>query len=154
MLGDTINTNRLNNSMQDMEDAFHRLNTFTDADLKRKEQLLLRGRNNINSQIRSQVVFEHNSSSHLRPENGNKQEHRNPRGQSVRILNKMYDLTGREEKYKGQDLDDDDDLEEDDESNTSDENEKKSSSSQKDLNVFQSGYFPCQRSPSRLIDTE
>lgn len=37
VLGDTINTNRLNNSMQDMEDAFHRLNAFTDQDLKRKD---------------------------------------------------------------------------------------------------------------------
>ena len=114
--------------MQDMEDAFHRLNTFTDADLKRKEQLLLRGRNKINSQVRSQVVFEHTSSSHLRPGDGTSQEVRAARGQSVRILNNMHDLIGREEKDKGQDQDDYY-MEEDDESNSSDEDEKKSSSS-------------------------
>lgn len=40
---DTLNTNRLNHSMQDVEDAFQKLNAFTDAELKQKTQLRLRG---------------------------------------------------------------------------------------------------------------
>ena len=55
-LGDTVNTNRLNNSMKDMEDAFHKLNTFTDADLQKKQELRINGRHQRESKISSQVI--------------------------------------------------------------------------------------------------
>lgn len=42
--------------MQNMEDAFQKLNAFTDADLSRKDKLLLKSSNSRGSQLKSQVV--------------------------------------------------------------------------------------------------
>lgn len=46
-VGDTLNTNQLNNSMQDIEKNLHNVRTFTDADLPLQEKLRIKGRSQV-----------------------------------------------------------------------------------------------------------
>ena len=93
LLGNTLNTNKLNNSMQDMENAFHELNAFTDAELARKRPPVILGRNRMQSCVRSQAVFENLNTSQMRAV-----PFRNGRGHSVRIMNNEFDFVVKDDQ--------------------------------------------------------